>query len=317
MTSMSTSSARFKATVRKLGINPVVDVPARVSQRLQGHAKAGRIRVQGTLNGSPILATLVPAGGGRHRLFINAGMRRATGLQVGDSACVEVRPADSSVPVPQDIAAQLHTIAGASAAFDGLSPSARREWLRYIEDAKSWSARTERIRMAASEVLGHRSGPSRRIPSRPLWSCPRCGKEFVNRNQFHSCNRHRLEDAFRGKPASIRRLFESVRRLAEAGGEVKTVPNGDWLSLMVRVRFATVRPRRNWLDLTLWLTRRCESPRFRRIETIAPGVHAHTLRIERQEDLDDEVAAWVAQACAVGRQDDRARRHPAAPTAAN
>ena len=303
---MPGSTARFKATVRKLGINPVMDVPARASRRLEKHAKAGRIQVQGTLNGSPILATLVPAGGGRHRLFINAGMRRATGLHVGETARIEMRPAEGDVPVPPDIAAELDGIPGACAAFDALSPSARREWLRHIEDAKSWSARTERVRKVARDVLGQRSRPSRRSPSRPMWSCPRCGKEFVNKNQFHSCNRHRLEDAFRGKPASIRRLFESVRRMAEAAGKVKTVPNGDWLSLMVRVRFAAVRPRRNWLDVTLWLTRRCESPRFRRIETIGPGVHAHTIRIERPEDLDSQVAAWIAQACAVGRQERRA-----------
>ena len=300
---MRSGQERFESKVYRIGINPVIDIPERVSRRFRGHPRAGRVLVHGTLNGVPIQATLIPRRGGRHRMYVNAGMRGAAGVNVGDVARLELRPAaPEDVLIPEEVAAGLDRIEGARVAFDALPASGRREWLRYIVGAKTGKARASRIRKAAADMLGKRSSAPSRIASRPLWACPKCGKEFVNRNQVHSCNRWRLEDAFRGKPRSIRDLFERFLELAESGGAVKTVPNGEWLSLMVRVRFAAIWPRKNWLDVTLWLPRRCESPRFRRIETIAPGVHAHTLRLARPEDLDGEVAAWVERACATGRQ---------------
>ncbi len=294
---------RFESKIYKLGINPVVDVPEGVSQRFRGHARAGRVLVQGTLNGVPIRSTLMPVGGGRHRMYVNAGMRAAARAETGDIASLELRPcASEEVPLPEKIAAVLDRIAGARMLFDALPASGRREWLRYINDATTARARLGRVRKAAEDMLGRRSSEPSEREFRPLWVCPKCGKEFVNRNQTHSCKRRRLEDAFRGKPVWIRDLFDQFVDLASIGGMVKTVPNGDWLSLMVRVRFATIRPRKKWLDVTLWLPRRCEFSRFRRIETIAPGVHVHTVRLVRPQDLDSELASWLEQACAIGRR---------------
>ena len=72
---------------------------------------------------------------------------------------------------------------------------------------------------------------------------------------------------------------------------------------MVRVRFAGAVPKKRWLDVGLWLTRRVEDPRFHRIETITPNVHVHVLRITDADHLDDQVAEWVKEAYAVGRQE--------------
>ena len=251
---MRAMSERFESTVYKLGINPIVDVPERVSERFRENARAGRVLVHGTLNGVPIRATLVPAGGGRHRMYLNAGMRAAAGVGVGDTARLEVRPcASEEPPVREEIYAELDSIPGARAAFDALTVPGRREWLRYIDDARTSKARLMRVRKAAQDMLGKRFEVARRRGGRPLWTCPKCGKQFVNRNQIHSCKRRRVDDAFLDKPAWIRDLFDQFLKLANAGGLVRTVPNGDWLSLMVRVRFASIRPRKRWLDVTLWL----------------------------------------------------------------
>lgn len=300
---------RFESKVLNVGINPVVDIPRSVSERFRGHARAGRILIEGSLNGVPIHATLVPVAGGRHRLYVNAGMRAAAGVGVGDRVRLELRPcASGEVPVPEDVYAELDRIAGARGLFDALPASGRREWMRYINDSRTAEARRNRVRKVAGDLLGTGVPASRHREDRPLWPCPKCGKEFVNRNQHHSCKRRRVEDAFQGKPAWIRDLFDRFIDMANVGGMVKTVPNGDWLSLMVRVRFASIHPSTRWLDVTLWLPRRCASPRFRRIETIGPGVHAHTVRLVRPQDLDAELADWVGQARAIGQYGRRPQR---------
>ncbi|NIS81617.1 MAG: DUF1905 domain-containing protein, partial [Anaerolineales bacterium] len=63
----------FFAQIYKLGINPCVDVPTRVSEAF---GVRGNVPVVGTLNDVEIRSTLVPIGGGRHRLYINTDMRK-------------------------------------------------------------------------------------------------------------------------------------------------------------------------------------------------------------------------------------------------
>jgi hypothetical protein len=66
--------------------------------------------------------------------------------------------------------------------------------------------------------------------------------------------------------------------------------------------FAAVTLKRQWMDGHVVLARRLESPRFRRIETISPRNHVHSLRLLCLDDIDEEVIAWLAEAYQVGDQ---------------
>ena len=134
-----------------------------------------------------------------------------------------------------------------------------------------------------------------------MWTCPKCGNRFVNKNQYHSCKRHKLSGAFEGKPGKIRALFDKFQEIVEAQGPVTMIPYSDAVGFMVRVRFCNATPKTRWLDIGLWLPRRVESPRFRRVETIYPNAHVHILRITEADQLDEEVEGWVREAYEVGR----------------
>ena len=67
----------FRAVIAMAGANPFVDVPAQVSRAFAAFAEHGRVRVAGTINGHPLHATLVPTKEGKHRLYVNGGMRAA------------------------------------------------------------------------------------------------------------------------------------------------------------------------------------------------------------------------------------------------
>ena len=136
----------------------------------------------------------------------------------------------------------------------------------------------------------------------PLWRCPKCGRQFANRNQSHACGRHSLDPHFRGKPPEIRALFDAVRAAIEAVGPVRVLPEKTRIAFQVRMSFAQVTPRRGWLDGHVVLARRLESPRFTRIETFSPRNHLHAFRLTKPADIDDEFRAWVAEAYRVGEQ---------------
>jgi hypothetical protein len=137
---------------------------------------------------------------------------------------------------------------------------------------------------------------------RSLWACPACGRTFANRNQTHTCGRRRLEDHLEGKSPDVVALFERFRELVERCGPVEVLAEKTRIAFHVRMSFAAVTLRRAWLDGHVVLARRYEHPRFRRIESFSPRNHLHLFRITSLDELDDEVAAWIAEAYRVGEQ---------------
>lgn len=138
---------------------------------------------------------------------------------------------------------------------------------------------------------------------RPLWRCPKCGRAFANRRQPHACARYTLRHHFRGKPRTIRLLFNRVVGALRAIGPVRILPEKTRIAFQARMSFAQVTPRRAWLDGHLVLARRLDHPRFTRVETFSPRNHLHAFRLRAPDEIDDEFRAWLAEAYRVGRQE--------------
>ena len=140
-------------------------------------------------------------------------------------------------------------------------------------------------------------------PFGALWTCPRCGRAFARRNQTHTCRPLvSLDEHFDGRSPEVRAIFDRVVELAERCGPVAVLPERSRIALQARMSFAALQPRRATLDGHVVLARRLESPRFRRIETFGPRNHVHAFRFASVEEVDDEVAAWLAEAYEVGMQ---------------
>ena len=135
-----------------------------------------------------------------------------------------------------------------------------------------------------------------------MWTCPRCGRSFANRNQQHACGPLDLERHLAGRDPEVLAIFERLVELAERNGPVTVLPEKTRIAFQVRMSFAAFALRRRWVDGHVVLARRLEHPRFRRVETFSPRNHLHQFRLKRLEDADEEVAAWLAEAYRVGEQ---------------
>jgi hypothetical protein len=140
------------------------------------------------------------------------------------------------------------------------------------------------------------------VKHRPLWQCKKCRRYFANRNQSHACGRYSLKHHFSGKPPEIRALFEQIVAAIRAVGPVRILPEKTRIAFQVRMSFAQVTPRANWLDGHVVLARRLEHSRFREVQTISPRNHVHTFRLTTPADVDAQFRAWLAEAYAVGEQ---------------
>ena len=141
------------------------------------------------------------------------------------------------------------------------------------------------------------------VSERPLWRCSRCGRDFANRNQTHTCTTGELEDHFRDKSPEIRALFDQVVAVLKSIGPVRILPEKTRIAFQVRMSFAQITPRKRWLDGHVVLARRLESPRFRSIQTFSPRNHLHTFRLTQPADIDDEFRRWMLEAYSVGKQE--------------
>jgi hypothetical protein len=136
----------------------------------------------------------------------------------------------------------------------------------------------------------------------PMWTCPRCGRSFANRNQSHACGALDLDHHLEGRDPEVVAIFRRLVELAERSGPVTVLPEKTRIAFQVRMSFAAFQLRRRWVDGHVVLARRLEHPRFRRVETFSPRNHLHQFRLERLEEVDEEVAAWLAEAYRVGEQ---------------
>lgn len=137
---------------------------------------------------------------------------------------------------------------------------------------------------------------------RPLWTCPDCGQKFVTPRMWHSCVTLSEDDFFKGREAP-RALYRAFLAFVRAIGPVTVNINKTRISFQARARFAGVpRVTKDGLVCSFWLKRRIESPRFSRVELIPPGDHIYQFKLTDPTQLDDEVAAWLAEAYEVGMQ---------------
>jgi hypothetical protein len=116
---------------------------------------------------------------------------------------------------------------------------------------------------------------ARQTTSKDLWRCPKCGRHFVNRNQWHSCGSYSVESFLEGKSSAAIELFHRFAELVEACGPVLIAPAKSRIGFQVSTIFAAVnRLSDRGLYAHVVLSRRLESPRFRRIETLGPKPRA-------------------------------------------
>jgi Domain of unknown function (DUF5655) len=138
---------------------------------------------------------------------------------------------------------------------------------------------------------------------RPMWRCPKCSRQFANRNQEHSCGKYTVEEFLIGKGQEAESLYRAFEKLVLGLGPVLLAPAKTRVGFQARMIFAAVNKlSRDKLQAHVVLARRLESSRFTKIETISARNHVHHFLIETVDQLDDEVLAWLQEAYRVGLQ---------------
>lgn len=128
----------FKATIYKVGINAVVDVPARITKTMQ--PEKGYMKVKGTINGFDFKTTLVPVKNAPHRLFVNRIMLKGGNTALDKTAAFSIEQYFATVkkeyPMLPALRKQLKEKSLLNK-FEQLTDSRKKDILRYLANIKT------------------------------------------------------------------------------------------------------------------------------------------------------------------------------------
>ena len=106
-----------------------------------------RPKVKALIEGVPYRGTLVRMGSEHHMLLILKGIREQIGKTFGDEVriIVEADTEPRTVEVPPDLMKEFRKNKDAKAIFDKLAYTHRKEYIRWIEEAKRPETRATRV----------------------------------------------------------------------------------------------------------------------------------------------------------------------------
>ena len=110
---------------------------------------AKRFPVRATVNGYSWRTTVTPMRG-EALLGLNRAVRESAGVQAGDTVevAIELDAAPREVDVPEALAGALAGDPAAKAAFEALAFTHRKEYARWVDDAKRQETRDRRVAQA-------------------------------------------------------------------------------------------------------------------------------------------------------------------------
>ncbi|HRE38619.1 MAG TPA: YdeI/OmpD-associated family protein [Chitinophagaceae bacterium] len=128
------------------------EIPADIAQQLKPGNKK-EFKVKGKLDNYAIKrVSLLPMGGGRFIMPLNAAMRKATGKNAGAVLLVQLEADDSEFLFNEDFMDCLADDPVAREFFQSLPGSHQRYFSKWIDSAKTEPTRTKRIAMAINAL---------------------------------------------------------------------------------------------------------------------------------------------------------------------
>ncbi len=137
-----------------------------------------------------------------------------------------------------------------------------------------------------------------------MWTCPKCQQQFVNTNQWHSCNQNTVSNFLEGKSKKSLELYHLLMEAFSQFGPFELHPAKTRIALNNRMRFAAInRLGKDFLTGHLVLDQRQEQATcFFRIDSVTKKAHVHHFKIFDRKDLNAELLAFMKMTYQLGEK---------------
>lgn len=128
-----------------------------------------------------------------------------------------------------------------------------------------------------------------------MWTCPKCNREFRNRNQDHSCGDFSIEKVFE-KYSEIFPLFQLVRDEILKFGEVRIYPVKNAVMFAVYSTFLAVKPHKKYLVLEFTSKQKHTEFPIEKSVRISKSRFFHIVKIDSHDNIDKQLINWLKEA---------------------
>ncbi len=137
-----------------------------------------------------------------------------------------------------------------------------------------------------------------------MWICPKCGHQFYNKNQSHSCGGYTVVAFLQNKSAHSIALFNLFLEEYRKIGPFELHPVKTRVALLTQMRFCAVNKIGiDYIDIHLVLTSLFENTLcFYKIDNLANRFFVHQARLYNQYDITDELRNYMVMAYDVGNR---------------
>jgi hypothetical protein len=139
--------------------------------------------------------------------------------------------------------------------------------------------------------------------NKELWTCPKCGGQFFQKNLWHSCTKYTEVEFLNGKSEKSIGLYHYFLSEYKKIGHFMLHIIKSRIALMVLVRFSGINKLgKDYIEGAFWLKEKIESQKFYKIEFIPKDNFIHRFRIYNETDIDDEFKKYMKMAYDVGQR---------------
>ena len=127
-----------------------------------------------------------------------------------------------------------------------------------------------------------------------MWTCPRCGREFKNKNQAHSCKRIDREQLFDKRPPKLKTIYKKIVSFVKTLGEFKeeTVPP-DVIFFKTISTFLGVKVKATHLEVEFFLDHHENNPVVSKFLQTSAYRFAHVVPIDDLDEIDTQLKNWI------------------------
>jgi hypothetical protein len=138
-----------------------------------------------------------------------------------------------------------------------------------------------------------------------MWTCPKCGHKFFNKNQSHSCGDFTIDDFLKNKTENSVDLFNYFISEYKKIGDFELHPVKTRVALLTKMRFCSINKiGKDFIDVHFVLTRPSNDNRFfYRIDNLADRFFVHHIRIFKRGDINAQVKKVMNLAYNIGNRE--------------
>lgn len=125
--------------------------------------------------------------------------------------------------------------------------------------------------------------------------CYHC-KQWIEAGEAHDCWTTTEAALTEGLSEDLRDAWERLRETAAEFGEQRIYASHSSIMFSRKSCYFFVRPKKNFLEVCVFLGRTIRAPQIRRVEEASKSKRVHFLRITHRDEVEPPITDWLLEA---------------------